>query len=136
VARERFLATAPAGLEAALAADHHISRDLDSKLTHWGSLSEKQVAFAFKLAKEVEEKKTRPAEKLVPAPVSDKRLTVRGVLVSSKSFESDFGTCTKMTVKVETPEGNWLAWGSLPATLSDANVGDTVEFDGKLKTGR
>lgn len=133
IVRERFCSSHP-GLEEALATEHYISRDLSFKLGRYGSLSDKQIALAFKLAEDA--KTPRPVEKLVPAPVADGRQTVRGRVVSLKWVESQFGGSTKMTVKVETPEGNWLAWGTRPATLGDCEVGDLVEFDAALKAGR
>ncbi len=45
---------------------------------------------------------------------------------------------TKGTIKVHTDAGVWLAWGTLPAALLDAqpSVGDVVEFTATLKRGR
>lgn len=61
VARENFLRQAPAGLAEALTTDHNISRDLDAKLTQWGSLSPKQIDLAFRLQKQAAEPKPAPA---------------------------------------------------------------------------
>lgn len=135
-----FLDATP-GLEAALALreQHHILADMKSKLRQYGGLSEKQVAFALKLAAEIVDKRDnpQPAEKLVPAPISEKRQTIRGKVVSKKSYDTVYGVTTKITVKVETPEGNWLCWGTVVEVGGNyAQRGDTIEFDAKLSAGR
>lgn len=127
------------GLREALATDHRISRDLDSKLRQWGSLSSAQIALAFRLQAQAVEARNappKPAEVHVAAP--EGRQTVRGVLVSKKPYETPFGVAIKGTVKVSTPEGVWLAWGTLPRALLDSTpqVGQTVEFTATLKRGR
>jgi hypothetical protein len=122
--------------------------DLKEKFTTYRKLSEKQVAFALKLAEEIRNPKALPpTEKQVPAP-EGKRLTVQGTIVSLKSYESAFGEQTRMTVKVQTPKGIWLAWGSYPKALWDvwtegrpdqtkqAGKGDVVSFVADLKQGR
>lgn len=111
-ARAAFLTKHP-GLEEALAMDHEILRDLKSKLIEYTDLSDKQVALAFRLASET--KNPRPEDKHVPAPTG--KQIFRGTVISVKGYESDFGTVTRMTVKVTTPDGTWLAWGTAPAAL-------------------
>lgn len=61
IVRDAFLARNP-GLEEALKIDHHITRDLDVKLTQWGSLTEKQIALAIKLHGEATRPKPVAAE--------------------------------------------------------------------------
>lgn len=136
--RDKRLADAYAavpGLEGALAIEHHISADLRDQLRTYGRLSEKQIALAFKLQAD-SLCPERPKEVNVPAPTG--RVTVRGVLVSKKAYDSQYGTSIKGTVKVATPEGTWLAWGTLPASLLDASpqIGAVVEFTATLKPGR
>lgn len=138
LARESFFARHP-GLAEALATDHPICRDMLRKLGRYHSLSDKQVALAFKLQADAS-RPPRPPERNVPAPVSDKRQTIRGRVVSLKSHEGSFRTSIKMTVKVETPDGSWLAWGTRPSSLSAlgddmAEVGDIVQFDALLEAG-
>jgi len=134
--REAFVSSNP-GIEEALSEEHHILKDLANKLGRYGSLSPAQVALAHKIAREVKEKRRQPPEKLVPAPIADGRQTVRGRVVSSKCYESDFGISIRITVKIETPDGSWLAWGSKPNVAGSAiEVGDVVQFDARLKSGR
>jgi hypothetical protein len=124
------------GLRDELALDHPILRDLKDKVYRYGSLSEKQIALAHKLADEV--RNPKPAEVLIPAPVGDK-VVVRGRVVGVKSYESAYGDQLKMTVKVESPEGVWLAWGSVPSGLlgGDRELrGSLVEFTARLNPGR
>lgn len=99
-----------------LSLEHPIVKDIRARLVstgaEWG-LSERQEALIRKLAAKV----ARPAEKLVPAPIVPGRQRVEGTVVSVKTHESAYGDSLKVTVKVETPEGSWLAWGTLPASL-------------------
>lgn len=142
--RAAFLAANP-GLEAAFALAAELGAkpgtkssglaillDLEARLRQWRSLSEKQVTLALKLADEL--RRPRAEEAHVPAP--EGRLEVEGRIVSVKSYESDFGTSWKMTVKVETPAGSWLAWGTVPAAIDEARKGDVVRFTATLKQGR
>lgn len=132
-ARDAYLAERPE-LAAALQVDHPILRDMAAKLHRYGSLSEKQIAFAVKLAGEAQTKKQAQAEERhVPAPQG--RVTFRGRVVSIKTYESDWGPSTKLIVKMETADGCWLAMVSEPRDLY-ALRGDVVEMTATLKTGR
>jgi hypothetical protein len=133
-ARDAFLAAHP-GLADALELDHRILHDLKDKLVRYLSLSDKQVALAFKLAEEVRHPK--PAEVTVPAPEGS-GVTVRGTVLSVKEYESFYGDgmALKVTVKVATPDGYWLAWGTLPRSLSGVGRGAEIELVANLKRGR
>jgi len=166
--RTKFLANYP-GLERALQTNHPIVRDIASKFTEYRSLSERQVNLVFKLHGEVEAAcvdhsdcredlaigkacfATRPVAQVevnVPAPVSVDRQTFEGVIVSTKVQDSNFGSSYKMTVKVTTPTGVWLAWGTVPQALLDATPPDsqgsrlqtlrgaTVKITARLEQGR
>lgn len=128
--RAACLAAHP-GLEEALKVEHETIKDIGDKLEAYGEVSEKAIALVFMLAE-------RAREKHVPAPTG--RVPVRGLLVSKKSVDSDWGTAIKGTVKVATPEGVWLAWGTVPSSLlyygERAEVGDVIEFTATLKPGR
>lgn len=114
-ARESFLAATP-GLadDLALKSSHRILADLDARLTRYGSLTEKQVALAHRLAEEV--RNPPPPEVLVPAPQG--LVTVRGEVVSAKYHESSMGEVLKLTVKVRTPDGNYLVWTTAPVQIT------------------
>jgi hypothetical protein len=137
-ARERILAAYP-GLAQALATDHHISRDLARRFEAEGTLSVGRIALAFKLEEESKARAAKraaePVEVKIPAPTG--RTTVRGIVISLKTHEGQWGTTRKMTVKVTTPTGVWLAWSTVPVDLDGkVNRGDEVEFDATLEAGR
>lgn len=134
-----FLAQNP-GLAEALETDHHISRDLKFNLAQWGNLTPGQVALAYRLRDQVavaaQKRAAQQIEAKVAAPTG--RRTIRGVVVSLKQHESErFGLTLKMTVKVQTAEGVWLAWGTVPGNIAEkVGRGDEVQFDGELEQGR
>ncbi len=120
-ARLRLFVTA-AGREllADLKVSHRIIEDIRARLIQWGSVSDKQVALVAKLAREAREKALLPPEVHVPVPMVEGRIRIEGEIVSVKGHESDYGWSLKMTVKVDTGEGTYLVWGSVPAALEDA----------------
>lgn len=125
------------GLNDALSMEHYILIDLREKLRRYGAISAKQVSLALKIASEL--KNPESAEVLVPAPVGDERITFQGLVIAARSHETRFGDSFKMTVKVTTPAGTWLAWGTAPSgvmTGHGALKGSTVEVTAKLKQGR
>lgn len=133
------------GLREALETDHEIVRDIKDRFENgrYTSLTERQIALVFKLHHEAN-RPARPEEKHVPAPIESGRQTVEGEIVSVKFRDSRYGGSFKLTVKVHTPEGSWLAWGTCPAVFIDAAPdghvnklrGAVVQFDAKLKQGR
>jgi len=136
--KQAFFSLHP-GLEAALATNHPIVRDIAGRFTQYKTLSEKQVALVFKLAHEVANPK--PQEAHVPAP--EGRVCVKGLVLSVKQHESQFGPSLKMTVKVLTDAGSWLCWGTVPGSLLNwANKNQTqlrgceVAFCAELTRGR
>ena len=118
--RAAFLAE-HAGLEEALKTPHDIVADIAARFQQWNTISDKQIALVMKLAAEAAAPQRREAH--IPAPTG--RQTFRGVVVSTKSQEGGYGVEYKMTVKVTTSEGTWLAWGTIPnALLESVPVGD------------
>jgi hypothetical protein len=59
--------------------------------------------------------RAREAERMVP--VIEGRHAMTGTVLSTKVQESDFGRTWKMLVRVETPEGEYKVWGSIPSEL-------------------
>lgn len=134
---DEFCAARP-GLREALAFEHRISVDLADRLRRFGSLSDPQCNLAFKLLSDAYCPAKAP-DAVVPAP--EGRCTVRGKVVKLEERVGDWGACWKMTVKVITPAGVWLAWGTAPGILleqaGDAPVrGQEVEFTATFKRGR
>lgn len=79
-------------------------------------------------------------EKHVNAPTG--KQTFKGRVVSVKIQNGAYGTTLRMTVKVTTPAGTWLAWGTAPmGCLSESCnhgglKGCDVEITATLKPGR
>lgn len=133
---EQFLAERPQlAADLSLAHGHRILDDLRSKLFRWGSLSDKQIEFAAKLAEEVRTPApdTRPS---IPVPDDGERRTVEGIVFSVKWQEDRFaygGESQKMGVTVETDDGDYRIWGSVPSALYRVERGDRVRFAAKLQ---
>jgi hypothetical protein len=114
-----------AALLEAFKVDHHIIADMHRRLKRWGKLSDKQVAFALRLAAEAsktaEEKeaeaKRREEENTARPDVVDGRRTVTGKIVSTRVQEGHYGTQYKMLFVGD--DGEKL-WGSIPRALLDA----------------
>jgi hypothetical protein len=118
-------------------------RDMMGKLVQWGGdMSEKQIAFAAKLLAQIADRPRLEAEKAerdankLPVPIVDKRITVEGLIISTREDEgcwTDTGfyrnACTKMLV--EHVDG-WRVWGTMPSGLS-AKKGDRVRFNARLE---
>lgn len=116
--RAAFLAKFP-GLEEALTIDHRIIADVAQRFTQYRTLSEKQVAMVIRIADEVRNPKpVEPADVNIKAP-EGKRIDFEGVIVSAKVMDSDYGSQVKITVKVKTEAGTWLALGTCPALVLD-----------------
>jgi hypothetical protein len=133
-ARKAFYEAHP-GLEAVLDMNHPLLADLKAKAFQYAELSDKQIALALKIADEL--KNPKAAEVTVPAPTG--KTTFRGVIVSTKVHEGAYGSSLKMTVKVTTPAGVWLAWGTMPSAIVDDHggaKGAEVEVTATLKKGR
>lgn len=143
--RKTAVLNANPGLAAAFGVEHRIIQDIASRFAQNGYISDKQIALVMKLAAEA--RNPRPAEKTVTAPVTEERVTFRAQVVSAKSVTSQYGTSVKMTVKVPTADGVWLAWGTVPSSLLEqvpcgefgrleALRGAQVELTTSLKPGR
>lgn len=105
--------------------------DIARKSRQYGSASEKQVALVERILGELETKWSaylaKQAEKAAnpagPAPTG--RQEIEGVLLSTKSVETDFGTTYKMVVKLDNGS---RAYGTVPAAIGMVERGDWVRF--------
>ena len=131
--REEVLA-ANAGLEAALAADHDIVRDISSRFQQTGRLSDKQIALVFKIAKQTREAKDREAARAISdllvresgITITPGKQVIFGTVVSLNLKDGGFGPTWKMIV--EHPSGLKF-WGTVPINLiGTLNKGDQIEF--------
>lgn len=68
-----------------------------------------------------------------PVPVTNKRITVTGTVLTVKWQDSYYGGSYKMLVRDVT---GFKLWGSLPNSLSDCGVGDTVQFDAAVEPSK
>lgn len=106
-----------------LKADHYIVRDLRLKLKRWGSLTEKQIALAKKIATEQAERQAvEDAKTYVPVPESDKRLTVEGTVLGIKwveGFGYNASDIPKMIVECDGEGGVFKLYGTMPDSISD-----------------
>jgi hypothetical protein len=109
-----------------------ILTDMAQKLRRYGSLSEKQAAFAVKLGETVRTWQPPVEGAHVPAP--EGRVTFTGRILSIKERDGYMGGIEyKMTVKVETPDGSWLAWMTAP---SGTEKGQVVNITATLSRSR
>lgn len=142
-ARDRILDGHPGLREAFSECTHRIVRDIYARFQEYGSkvlLSDKQVALCLKLHREQKDPSLAPQEKHVAAP--EGRVELRGLVVAVKDYgDVDEPPAWKMTLKVETPDGSWLAWGTVPAALvgprgAGGLKGKVVALRATLKRGR
>lgn len=99
----------------------------------YGNASERQVAFVERLIAEHIARNAARAEQAeeIKCAAPAGRVTLEGVVVSRKWKDSDYGGCFKITVKVTTPEGVWLAWMSEPAAI-ETERGDIIRVTATL----
>ena len=108
------------GLRAVLeSGKNEILDDMLNKAHKYGALSEKQVAFAFRLFAqciEREEEQARLLAKLDGATLDcTQRITVTGTVKTTKWQDSDYGGSMKMLVELD---NGFKVWGTIP-TLND-----------------
>jgi hypothetical protein len=124
--------------DAPLAREESIITDIVGKVVQYGSISDKQANFVAKLLADIGQRAQRTAQReadkaaAAPLPVSDKRMTIRGEVVSTKLTDGFRGEVLKMLVR---HESGWKVWGTVPAGLT-VERGDTVEFDAKVQPSR
>lgn len=139
------------GLREAFEIDHYIIKDIKSRLFAWGSISEAQTALVLKIA---DQELRKASETFVNVPVEAGRQTIVGKVVSAKWVDSYYGhnqtSDLKGLIVVETPEGNWKTWGTIPGDICDevvkmdsysgfedgvkeAIIGMMIQFDARVK---
>jgi hypothetical protein len=104
---------------------YSILQDMNGKLLRFGSLSEKQEAYAVKLAQQL----LTPVVEEAKVPAPEGRLEIEGTVVSVKTQPGfAYGSeVTKLVIKVQTPEGSWAAWVTCPGSLFEALHADWAD---------
>jgi hypothetical protein len=117
------------GLAKALAKSRiDILRSFALQLATRGSLSEKQVAAAFKVASDIAKNATLPV-----IEVPEGRQTVEGEIISIKEYFNSYTGGTDLKMLVLDPRG-FKVFGSIPRTITaEAERGVKVRFDARLK---
>lgn len=114
--------------------EESIIRDVTNKLVAYGSLSDKQMKLLSSLLERIQNRPAieaqRKAEHDAAQPVPTGRFRIAGKILSIKVQETDFGPVTKMLMQ---HEDGWKVYGTCPAHLDNAHVGDVVEFKATVK---
>jgi hypothetical protein len=108
--------------------------DIVGKLVRYGNISDKQMNFIGRLLTQIDGRvviaKKRAEEKALAAPVPTGRFVIEGKIVS-RQYKSDIMyPAFKITVK---HVSGWCVYGTLPASLEDAKVGDFVTFSATVE---
>ena len=110
--------------------------DIVRKLIQYGSISEAQEKFIrnllYKISNREEIARQREAEKAAALQVPVGRMQITGTIMKVASYDSIYGTSTKMTIK--SPDG-WLAFGTVPSN-AECNRGDKVTFTATLEPSK
>lgn len=114
-----------------LRVDNKITADIRTRFLEWGTLSDAQEELLYKLEKQNEEyKKSQQEEaerKYIPVPDGNGRVAVEGVILNAQYRESAYGTVAKVLVRVDTEEGSFKLWGTLPRHIEDDAFNNSEE---------
>lgn len=104
--------------------------DVIGKLNQFGSLSERQVAAVLKsLARDIESVSRKAAEAVeVKGDAPEGRVTVTGVILSTKDVEGVYGWTRKMLVKLENNSRVWVTVPSKSGVVKDDTITFTATF--------
>jgi hypothetical protein len=112
----------------------HTLFDIVRRLIQYGNISEKQTEFVWTLIQRIDNAKETQAkwdaEKAAAKPAPTGRVDFEGVLVSKKIVEGYYGNQLKGVVK--TDQG-WKVWLTIPAAISETEVGDRVALRATLE---
>ena len=125
------------GLDGVFEVDHHIIADLASRARRFGSLSEKQIALARKIADEIRNPAPKNEPAYVPAP--EGKVEFEGEVVSTRVDDTAYGSVCKMLVVVETPAGIYKVWSTIPSGIFDTVLqvkGSRVRVTATLQRGK
>ena len=111
---------------------HYIAKDMASKIRQYGSLSEKQLDLLFKLFTSAKDNAAKDAEFAPTGPAPEGKQLVTGTILGFKEVESDFGSSTKMIVRLD---GTFAkVYVTLPASIAEnAERGSHIQFSANFK---
>jgi hypothetical protein len=101
------------------------------KVVKYGDISDAQASFVAVLLDRIAKRATVAAERaaatayLSPVPVTEDRMEVVGVILSTRTDETDYGPVKKCLVQ---HESGWKVWG----TCVMGDKGDTVAFTARV----
>lgn len=117
--------------------DESTLREIIGKLVKYGSISEAQTRFLRSLADRIERRpaieaqRAAETEAAAPVPVTDKRVTVSGKVLTVRKSDPDAGQFGDRML-IQHADG-WKVWGSVPLALDGVKHGDNVVFDARIK---
>lgn len=110
--------------------EERILNDIMGKLIRYGNPSEKQINFLKSLVQKIDSRedieRKRAEERANAAECPNGKLRFKGTLISRKVQDGFYGSQLKILVKHET---GFMAWGTCPDGLRDAERGASVEFN-------
>lgn len=122
-------------LKDALKVDNEIIQDIRSRFIQFGTISMKQIELLITIKKRADENSEIT---WIEAPEGRQQIT--GTVLSARVDEGHYGMTYKMLVKIETEDGSWKTWGTIPKSITDAAYfsvkdlkGCTVTFTGTVK---
>lgn len=114
--------------------------DIVSKLVKYGSISPAQMTFIGRLLDKIANRAAIEAQRTVehdasaPLPVTDKRMLIRGKVLSIKEPQNDWDIQITR-ILVQHADG-WKVFGTRPTSLADVKRGDVVEFRATVKPSK
>jgi len=96
--------------------DHHIIADIRGRLWQYGDISDRQVELVHHIRQQEAEE---PPPPIPDVPVPEGTHVVEGTVKAMQWKDNQWGGSVKMLVEVETPDGNYRVWGTLPKSLND-----------------
>ena len=104
---------------------HNIANDILWKLRQYGSISQGQIDLVIKVQAELEEAREAKANAPAVPPLVEGRREVTGIVISTKTKESVYGTQYKMLV--EEDDGNRV-FGTIPRSIDGEVWGTSRKY--------
>ena len=113
-----------------------------AQLREKGELSDRQTEAVFNSAAKMEASRklremmdSREIGEAIDVPDHDERVRISGQILTVKTVDGfAYGTFVdKILLRVETPEGHFKLWGTLPSKLMSADRGDVIAFTARME---